>query len=58
MITPAERKAAFDAVNGQLTSMIPFAFRSMVKPYLTSDVVMKIADAALDAAHAKRVQKS
>jgi hypothetical protein len=54
MITPAERKAAFDAVKGQLISMVPFAFRSMVKPYLTDDVLMKIADVALDAAQAER----
>jgi hypothetical protein len=54
MITSAERKAAFDAVKGELLSLIPFAFRSMVKPYVTDDVLKRISDAALDAAHAKR----
>jgi hypothetical protein len=49
MKIPAKRKAAFDAVRAELISMIPLAFRSMAKPYITDESVARILDAALDA---------
>jgi hypothetical protein len=50
----AKRKAAFDAVRAELISMIPLAFRSMAKPYITDENVARILDAALEAAQPVR----
>jgi hypothetical protein len=49
MKTPSTRKAAFDVVRAELISMVPLAFRSMAKPYITDEHVARILDAALDA---------
>jgi hypothetical protein len=54
MKTPSTRKAAFDAVRAELISMIPWAYRSMAKPYITDEIIAKILDAALDATQAVR----
>jgi hypothetical protein len=54
MKTPSTRKAAFDAVRAELISMIPLAFRSMAKPYITDESIARILDAALDATRAVR----
>jgi hypothetical protein len=50
--SPSTRKAALDAVRAELISMIPWAYRSMVKPYITGEIVARILDAALAATHA------
>jgi hypothetical protein len=50
----AKRKAAFDAVRAELISMVPLAFRSMAKPYITDENVARILDAALDATQPAR----
>jgi hypothetical protein len=52
MKTPSTRKTALDAVRAELISMIPWAYRSMAKPYITHEVVERILDAALDATQA------
>jgi hypothetical protein len=49
MTTPGKRPAAFDAVKAEMMSMIPFAFKGMVKPYITDEIVLKIVAAALGA---------
>jgi hypothetical protein len=48
MKSPSTRKAALDAVRAELISMIPWAYRSMAKPYITGEIVARILDAALD----------
>jgi hypothetical protein len=50
MKTPSKRSAALEAVRAELMSMVPFVFRSAVKPYITDENVAKILDAALRAA--------
>jgi hypothetical protein len=50
MKKPSKRTAAIEAVRAELMSMVPFVFRSTVKPYLTDESVVKILDAALRAA--------
>jgi hypothetical protein len=57
MKTPSTRKAAFDAVRAELIAMIPWAYRSMAKPYITDEIVARILDAALDATQAVRSQR-
>jgi hypothetical protein len=47
MTTLAKRPAAFAAVKAEMLSMVPMAFRGMVKPYITDDNVMRILKAAL-----------
>jgi hypothetical protein len=54
MTTNGKRPAAFDAVKAEMMSMIPFAFRGMVKPYITDDVVLRIMSAALGAGQGAR----
>ena len=49
MTTNGKRPAAFDAVKAEMMSMIPFAFKGMVKPYITDEIVLKIVAAALGA---------
>jgi hypothetical protein len=49
MTTNGKRPAAFDAVKPEMMSMIPFAFKGMVKPYITDEIVLKIVAAALGA---------
>jgi hypothetical protein len=46
----SNRSAAIEAVRAELMSMVPFVFRSTVKPYLTDESLVKIVDAALRAA--------
>jgi hypothetical protein len=46
----SKRTAAIEAVRAELMSMVPFVFRSTVKPYLTDESVVKILDAAVRAA--------
>jgi hypothetical protein len=50
MKTPSKRTAALEAVRAELISMVPFVFRSTVKPYITDENVARILDAALRAA--------
>jgi hypothetical protein len=47
MKAPSTRNAAFDAIRAELISMIPLAFRSMAKHYITDEHVARILDAAL-----------
>jgi hypothetical protein len=50
MKKPSKRTAAIEAVRAELMSMVPFVFRSTVKPYLTDESLVKILDAAHRAA--------
>ena len=43
----AKRPATFAAVKAEMLSMVPFAFRGMVKPYITDENVMRILKVAL-----------
>jgi hypothetical protein len=54
MTTNGKRPSAFDAVKAEMMSMIPFAFKGLVKPYITDDVVLKIVAAALGAGQEAR----
>jgi len=47
-----KNNAAFKAVKAELISMIPLSFRSMAKPYITEEHVMRIVNAALSATQA------
>ena len=49
MTTPSKNNAAFKAVKAELISMVPLAFRSMAKPYITEEHVTRILKAALSA---------
>jgi hypothetical protein len=51
MTAPSKRSAAFEAVRAELISMVPFVFRSTVKPYITDELVTGVLNAALRAAH-------
>jgi hypothetical protein len=58
MTTPSKNNVAFKTVKAELISMVPFAFRSMAKPYITDEHVARILDAALDARQAVRPIKA
>ena len=47
--TPSNDTAVFKAVKAELISMVPLAFRSMAKPYITEEHVTRILKAALGA---------
>jgi hypothetical protein len=50
MKTPSKRTAAIEALRAELISMVPFVFRSTVKPYITDEIVARVLNAALRAA--------
>jgi len=53
MTTIAKRPTTFEAVKAEMLSMVPFAFRGMVKPYITDENVMRILKAALGGGQAQ-----
>jgi hypothetical protein len=52
MTTPSKNDAAFKAVKAELISMVPLAFQSMAKSYITEEHVTRILKAALSATQA------